>query len=133
MSAGDAAVEPMPRERPALPTRFEWASAQTPVWAGRAVLGIAIFGAVAVVGTGMGLALSAVLLALGVIATRVSPPALIPSLDLRAAQAPPTRDRWLRVWWALAAGLALIPLVRDAVWVVIPAILVAASLASLAA
>ena len=117
----------------ALPTRFQWASGRVPTWAGRAVLGIAIFAAAAVVGTGMGLALSAVLLALGAIAFRVRPPALIPIIDLRVAQAPPARDPWLRVWWALAAGLALIPLLRDAVWVVIPSILVAAALASLAA
>ena len=58
----------------------------------------------AVVGTGMGLGLGVVLLALGAIAARVRPPALIPIIDLRVAQAPPTRDPWLRVWWALAAG-----------------------------
>ena len=90
----------------ALPTRFQWTSGSVPTWAGRAVLGIAIFAAVAVVGTGMGLALSAVLLALGAIAYRVRPPALIPIIDLRVAPAPPARDPWLRVWWALAAGLA---------------------------
>jgi hypothetical protein len=118
--------------RPALPTRFQWASGHVPTWAGRAVLGIAIFAAAAVVGTGMGLALSAVLLALGAIASRVRPPAPIPTIDLRVAQAPTTGDAWLRVWWALAAGLALVPLIRDAVWVVIPSILVAAALASLA-
>ncbi len=115
-----------------LPSRFEWASARVPAWAGRAVLGIAIFAAAAVVGTGMGLGLSAVLIALGAIAVRVKPPAQLPTLDLRVAQEPLTSDPWLRVWWALAAGLALIPLLRDAVWVVIPAILVAAALASLA-
>jgi hypothetical protein len=135
-AAGSAAavgtMPPVAERRQALPTRFAWASARTPAWAGRAVLGVAIFAAAAVVGPGMGLALSIVLLALGAIAARVKPPALFPIVDLRVAQNPPTGDPWLRVWWALAAGLALIPLVRDAVWVVIPAILVAAALASLA-
>ena len=68
----------------------------------------------------MGLALALVLLALGAIAFRVRPPALIPIIDLRVAQAPPARDPWLRVWWALAAALALVPVLRDAVWVVDP-------------
>jgi hypothetical protein len=97
------------------------------------VLGTAVFAAATVVGTGMGLALTLVLLALGVIAARVRPPAIVPIIDLRVAHAPPAPDPWLGVWWALAAGLALIPLVRAAVWVVIPAVLVAAALASLAA
>ena len=30
------------------------------------------------------------------------------------------RDRWTRAWWALAAGLALVPVLRAATWVVVP-------------
>ena len=56
----------------------------------------------------------------------------MPRVDLRKAE-PPPRDGWTRVWWAFAAALALVPVLRAAAWVVVPCLLVAAALASLAA
>jgi hypothetical protein len=120
-------------EPAALPTRFEWASANVPPWAARGVVALALLAAVAVVGAPMGLGLTVVLLALGALAARVRPPVLVPLVDLRHRPEPARSDRWTRVWWALAAALALIPVLRAAVWVVLPAVLVAAALASLAA
>ena len=73
------------------------------------------------------------LLALGVIVARVKRPAVVPTEDLRSGAAPDVRDRWTRVWWALAAGLALVPVLRAAGWVVVPCVLVAIAAASLAA
>jgi hypothetical protein len=119
--------------RPPLPTRFAWATQQVPTWAGRSVLGVAVLAAVAVAGSPMGLGLAVALLAVGAIAARVRPPVRVPLADLRAAREPATGDRWNRVWWVLAAALALVPVLRAAAWVVVPAILTAATLASLAA
>ena len=72
------------------------------------------------------------LLALGAIVLRLPQTVAVPRVDLRKAE-PPPRDGWTRVWWAFAAALALVPVLRAAAWVVIPCLLVAAALASLAA
>ena len=109
--------------------------ARVPAWAGRAVLGVAV--------RRRRDASSATPLGLGARASccsrsarspaRVQRPAAIPSDRPARRRRRPTRDRWTRVWWALAAGLALVPVLRAAAWVVVPALFVAAALASLAA
>jgi hypothetical protein len=81
-----------------------------------------------VVGSPLGLGLTVVLVALGAVAARVPKP--IPTADLRARRAP--ADRWRAVWWALAAALAIVPVLRAAPWVVVPSVFAAAALASLA-
>jgi hypothetical protein len=106
--------------------------ATAPAWAARAILVTAIAGATLVIGEPLGLGLTVTLLALGAIAARVKRPAKMPVADLRERVEPAGRDGWTRVWWALAAGLALTPTLRAATWVVVPCILVAAALASLA-
>jgi hypothetical protein len=94
---------------------------------------VAVLAGAIVVGSPVGLGLSLVLLALGVIVARVRRPAAIPREDLRSGPAPDVRDPWTRVWWALAAGLALVPVLRAAAWVVVPCVVVAIAAASLAA
>ena len=84
------------------------------------------------VGEPLGAGLTAMLLVLGVIVLRLPQTVAVPRVDLRKAE-PPPRDGWTRVWWAFAAALALVPVLRAATWVVIPCLLVAAALASLAA
>src|SRR4051794_3714890 len=115
-----------PRARNVPVPRIE--SPNTPVWASRAVLGIATVAAFAVIGSPLGLGLTVVLLAFGVVAARVPKP--IPSADLRERRAP--ADRWRLLWWALAVGLAVVPVLRAAPWVVVPCVFAAAALASLA-
>ena len=104
-----------------------------PASSARAVIAVAVLSGAIVVGSPLGLGLSLVLLALGVIVARVKRPAVVPIEDLRSGAAPDVRDRWTRVWWALAAGLALVPVLRAAGWVVVPCVLVAIAAASLAA
>jgi hypothetical protein len=108
------------------------ARAETPAWAARGVVAIGALAGATLVGESLGLGVALVALATGALAARVRPPAAIPERDLRAAE-PPPRDRWVRVWWVLAAALALIPVLRAAAWVVVPALVAAAALASLAA
>jgi hypothetical protein len=117
---------------PAPPSPLASASADVPRWAARAVLALGVLSAAWLVGVPMGLGLTLVLLALGALAAAVPRPSGVPEIDLRAAPEP-ARDRWTRVWWAFAAALALVPVLRAAGWVVVPAVLVAAALASLAA
>ncbi len=107
-------------------------AAVTPVWAARGVVAIGAAAALTLVGESLGLGIAVVALALGALAARVRPPVAIPGRDLRVAE-PPPRDRWVRVWWVLAAALACIPVLRAAAWVVVPALVAAAALASLAA
>jgi hypothetical protein len=109
------------------------ASADVPRWAGRVVVALGALAGATLVGVPMGLGLVLVLLALGVVAARVPRPAGAPLADLRTLPEPLGRDGWTRLWWTLAAALALVPLLRDAAWVVVPAVLAAAALASLAA
>src|SRR3954470_8660521 len=97
-----------------------------PPWAGRAVLGIALVGDFIVIGSPLGLGLTAVLLALGAVAAKGRRP-VIPVEVLRSHPAGP--DAWRSVWWVLAGALALIPVLRAASWVVVPCVLVAAALA----
>jgi hypothetical protein len=106
--------------------------AVTPVWAARGVVAIGAVAALTLVGESLGLGVALVALALGELAARVRSPVAIPGQDLRVAEAPP-RDRWVRVWWVLAAALACVPVLRAAPWVVVPALVASAALASLAA
>lgn len=103
-----------------------------PAWAGRAVIGVSVAAGLVLVGEPLGLGVVVVLLALGVVAGRVPRRRTVPGVDLRKREQPP-HDRWTRVWWAFAAALALVPLIRTAGWVVVPSLLAAAALASLAA
>jgi hypothetical protein len=102
--------------------------------AARGVLGLAVLSGVALVGPPAGAGLTLVLLALGCAVAPAPVPAAAPVLDLRAAeQAPsPRRDPWRRVWWAFAAALAFVPVLRAATWVVVPAVAFAAAFAALA-
>src|SRR5689334_6811937 len=95
-------------------------AAVTPVWAARGVVAIGVVAAFTLVGESIGLGVALIALALGALAARVPPPVSIPHGDLRVAE-PPPRDRWVRVWWALAAALACVPVLRAAAWVVVPA------------
>src|SRR4051794_15945010 len=106
-------------------------SAVTPVWAGRAVVGAGVVAGATLRGEALGLGVAVVLLALGAIAGRVRRPVAVPVVDLREAE-PPPHDGWVRAWWALAGALALIPVLRAAEWVVVPAIFASAAMASLA-
>ena len=115
------------------PSRFVVACEAVPASSARAVIVVAMLSGAIVVGSPLGLGLSLVLLALGVIVARVKRPAAVPTEDLRSGAAPDVRDRWTRVWWALAAGLALVPVLRAAGWVVVPCVFVAIAAASLAA
>ena len=103
-----------------------------PGWAGRTILGIATVAAFVVIGSPLGVGLTVVLLALGAVAAAVRRPAVLPTVDLRRRPEPARPDAWRFVWWALAAGLVLIPALRAATWVVVPCVLVAAALASVA-
>jgi hypothetical protein len=102
-----------------------------PAWAGRAVVVIALSGAALGIGEPLGLGLTLTLLALGAVAASVKRPAMVPVSDLREC-VEPRRDRWTRVWWVLAAALALVPTLRAAAWVVVPCVFAGAALASLA-
>ena len=108
------------------------ATGVTPAWAGRAIVGVGVLAGATLVGEPLGLGVTVVLLALGAIVLRLPRIVAVPRVDLRKAE-PPPRDGWTRVWWAFAAALALVPVLRAADWVVIPCLLVAAALASLAA
>jgi hypothetical protein len=105
--------------------------AVTPVWAGRAVVLVGVAAGATLLGEALGLGVVVVLFALGVIAARVRRPVALPMTDLRQAELP-SHDRWVRVWWALAGGLALVPVLRAAPWVVVPALFASAAMASLA-
>ncbi|MDA0167195.1 DUF4173 domain-containing protein [Solirubrobacter ginsenosidimutans] len=105
--------------------------AVTPVWAGRAVVLVGVVAGATLLGEALGLGVVVVLFALGAISARVRRPATVPTTDLREAE-PPAQDRWVRVWWALAGGLALVPVLRAAPWVVVPALFASAAMASLA-
>lgn len=87
------------------------------VWFPAAALALAVLAAATLVGppVGLGVAVVAVLL----LAT--------------AAAAAPRRDPWSAVWWLGAIGLACVPAVRAAAWVVWPSLIVSAALACLAA
>jgi Domain of unknown function (DUF4173) len=126
-----AAFSPPERSTTSPPAHSEGLWLVTPAWAGRAVVVLAIVAAAVLVGPRLGLGVALVLLALGAIAARVPRPVAIPTVDLRVAE-PREPDRWMRAWWVLAAALALVPVLRDATWVVVPALVTAAALASLA-
>jgi hypothetical protein len=96
----------------------------------RLVLGLAVLAGVALVGPPAGIGLTLTLLALGVAIAAAPAPA--PGIDLRVVAGAPRRDRWAPVWWALAAALACVPLLRAATWVVLPAVATAAALAAIA-
>jgi len=113
------------------PLRLADAEAATPVWAARGILAVGLLAAGTVVGQPLGLGVAVALLALGAIAGVVRRPGAIPAVDLRLAE-PRERDRWSWVWWALAAGLTCVPLLRAATWVVVPSLFAAGALASLA-
>jgi hypothetical protein len=89
-----------------------------PSWAARAVISLGVLAAVVLVGRPAGAGLTVLLVALGAIAAVAA------------------RDRsdgaWTLVWWALAAALALVPVLRAAAWVLVPTVAAAALLASLA-
>lgn len=108
------------------------AGASTPVWAARAIVGVGAIAAATVVGNPLGLGVALVLLALGAIGAAVPRAVELPTVDLRVAE-PDGRDPWLRVWWVLAAALAVVPFLRAASWVVVPAVITAVAVASLAA
>jgi hypothetical protein len=96
----------------------------------RGVLALSVLAGVALVGPPAGLGLTLMLLALGFAVAAAPVPA--PGVDLRVAGRMPRRERWARVWWALAAALACIPVLRAATWVVVPSVAVAAALAAIA-
>ncbi len=96
----------------------------------RAVLGLSVLAGVALVGPPAGIGLTLTPFALGVAVAAAPAPA--PGADLRVATQAPGRDPWARVWWALAAGLACVPVLRAATWVVLPSVAAAAALAALA-
>ncbi|MDA0182506.1 DUF4173 domain-containing protein [Solirubrobacter phytolaccae] len=104
-----------------------------PAWAARGVVVVAVAAGALVVGSSLGLGLTLVLLALCVIAARVRRAAAVPVADLRTRPEPERRDRWTTLWWVLAAGLAVVPSLRAALWVVVPCLLVCVAVASLAA
>ena len=81
-----------------------------------AALGAGLLGAVAVEGEAIGLGVVLCGLAIG-LAGLLGPPAL---------------DAWSRVWAALAAALLAAALLRDAEWVVVPALVASLALGSLA-
>jgi hypothetical protein len=121
-----------PRRAPRPPSPVRLAGAHTPAWAARTVVGLGVLAGASLVGVPMGLGLAVVLLALGATAAAVRRPAILPTVDLRTARQPLGGDAWTRVWWAFAAALALVPVLRAATWVVLPSLLAAAALASLA-
>lgn len=123
----------VPPLRPQPAGRTALALAAVPAWAARAVVGVGLLAGALVVGSPLGLGVTLVLLALYVIAARVRRAATVPDADLRTRPEPARRDRWTGVWWALAAGLALVPTLRAAVWVVVPCLVVGVAVASLAA
>ena len=108
------------------------ATGVTPAWAGRAIVAVGVLAGVTLVGEPVGLGVAVVLLALGVVVVRLPRLVAVPRVDLREAE-PPPRDGWTRVWWAFAAALALVPVLRAAAWVVVPCLVIGAALASLAA
>lgn len=124
-------VVPPLRPRPA--GRMELALDAVPPWAARSVATVAVLAGAFVVGSSLGLGLTLVLLALCAIAARVRRPVAVPSTDLRTGVEAVGRDRWTRAWWVLAAGLALVPTLRAALWVVVPCVVVCVAAASLAA
>lgn len=126
--AGVGAAVPPRRVDP--PGAVALALTSVPPWAARGVLGVALIAGALVVGEPLGLGLTLVLLGLLAIGARVRRPA---TADLRAQAAALGRDRWTRAWWVLAAGLALVPTLRAALWVVIPCVIVCVATASLAA
>jgi hypothetical protein len=95
------------------------------------VLGVGAVAGATPVGEELGAGVAVALLALGAIAAKVDRPVALPPTDLRVAEAP-AHDRWVRAWWALAATLALVPVLRDASWVVLPAVFASATMGSLA-
>ncbi len=115
------------------PSALAVAHAAIPTSSARAVIAVAVLAGAIVVGSPLGLGLSLVLLAICAIVARVKRPAVVPHEDLRTRPAPDVRDRWTRVWWALAAALALVPVLRAAPWVVVPCLFVCLMAASLAA
>ena len=131
--AGPSPRSTQPQGSRSAPGRGAWlATGVTPAWAGRAIVGLGVLAGATLVGEPLGLGLTVVLLALGAIVLRLPRLVAVPRVDLRKAE-PPPRDGWTRVWWAFAAALALVPVLRAAAWVVVPCLLVAAALASLAA
>ena len=124
-------VVPPLRVQPAVRTAI--ALGAVPVWAARGVAATAVVAGALVVGSPLGLGLTLVLLALCAIAARVKRTAAVPDADLRTRPEPARRDHWTRVWWVLAAGLAVVPSLRAALWVVIPCLIVCVAVASLAA
>ena len=122
-----------PRPRAAVARPRVDSTPPAPPWAGRAVVGIAIAGALVVVGAPLGLGMTLTLLAFGTVAAAVRRPAAVPEEDLRRRREPTRADRWRSVWWVLAAALAVVPTLRAATWVVVPCVLVALALASLGA
>jgi Domain of unknown function (DUF4173) len=102
---------PPPRARAASPTP------PLPPRAVVAALVAGLLGAVAVAGEAMGLGVVLCALAVGIAG--------------RLGRSRPL-DWWSRLWLALAAGLATTALLRDADWVVVPSLLAALALASLA-
>ena len=123
----------VPPLRPQPAGRTALALDAVPAWAARAVVGTAVLAGALVVGAPLGLGLTLVLLALCAIVARVRRAAAVPAVDLRTRPEPARRDRWTRVWWALAVGLSLVPTLRAAVWVVVPCLVVCMAVASLAA
>ena len=122
-----------PRARRGAADPVRGACDAVPASSARAVLGVAVLSAATVVGTPLGLALAVVLLALGAIAARVKRPGARPDRRPAPRRGARRRDRWMRVWWALAAGLALVPVLRATRLGRGARDLVAAALASLAA
>ncbi len=98
--------------------------------AARGVLGLSVLAGVALVGPPAGIGLTLTLLALGFAVAAAPAPA--PGVDLRVAARAPGRDPWAPVWWLLAGGLACVPVLRAATWVVLPALATAAALAAMA-
>lgn len=104
-----------------------FAIAQRPA---RGVLGLSVLAGVALVGSPAGIGLTLTLVALGLAIAAAPAPA--PGVDLRVVARAPGRDPWAPVWWALAAALACVPVLRAATWVVLPSIAAAAALAAIA-
>lgn len=87
-----------------------------PTWYGPATIGVAIFAGLTLVGRPAGLGLSVALA--GLLAA--------------GAAAAPVQDRWTRTWWVLATGLAAMPALRTAGWVVALCVLGSLALAAVA-
>ena len=127
----EAGGRPLPGQAAARPrapfaARLRAAGLAAPPWYAAAVLALAAFAAVALVGrpAGAGLAAAGAALcaAAGVDAARAG-----------GAARPDGRDPWTAVLWVLAGALALMPALRAAAWARVPSLIGAGMLASLAA